>query len=127
MSSAETRIREIEAQYGRARRWLLFLVAVGFIVNATQFWYASEEHPGPALMRFSAAHPVGETALCPGDTLRYDIALYVSGPGVFDLDVTTWRITPPATVIFSQKRRMVFNGPATYSLERGCHRFTAVR
>lgn len=118
MSLAESRIHAIEAQYVRARRWLLFLVAVGFIVNGMLYWYASEERPGPALMEFTRAVTRGETALCPGDTLRYDITLYVSGPGVFDLDVTTWRITPPATVMFSSTRRLVFSGPVTYSLGR---------
>jgi len=82
--------------YKRARGWLLFLVAVGFLVNTAQFWYASAERPAHALMEFAQAQTVGETALC----------------------VSVWRTTPPATVLFSSTRRMVFTGPTDYELER---------
>lgn len=100
------------------RRILLWLVAVGFIVNGALWLFASTERPGHALMEFTHAAPTGETALCPGDILSYDVALHVSGPGVFDLDVTVWRTTPPATVLFSSTRRLVFSGPTDYELER---------
>lgn len=100
------------------RRILLWLVAVGFIVNGALWLFASTERPGHALMEFTHAAPVGETALCPGDTLRYDVSLHVSGAGVFDLDVTTFRIDPPVTVLFSNTRRMVFSEAVDYELER---------
>lgn len=118
MSSDDPQPRAVDTVYKRARGWLLFLVAVGFLVNTAQFWYASAERPAHALMEFTQAQTVGETALCPGDALRYDVGLHVSGPGVFDLDVSVWRVTPPATVLFSSTRRMVFTGPTDYELER---------
>lgn len=76
------------------------------------------ERPGRALMRFTQAVTIGPTALCPGETLHYDLGLMVNRGGVFDLDVAVWRVTPPATVVFSSSRRMVFDGPAEYRLAR---------
>lgn len=113
------RKRALAQEYRQYRRLLLWLATAGFIVNSAWFLVASgPERPGPALMEFRNAYAAGETALCPGDTLHYTLTLHVSGPGVFDLDVAVWRVTPPATVLFSSTRRMVFNGPADYELER---------
>jgi len=115
--TAERR-QAIQQEYRQYKRLLFWLVAVGFAVNIALLLRFNEARPGHALMEFTHAAPVGETALCPGDTLRYDVSLHVSGPGVFDLDVSVWRTTPPATVLFSSTRRMVFTGPTDYELER---------
>lgn len=115
----ETR-REREQEVRRLfRHQRLSLVVIAVVFSLAWFYLTiAPERPARALMEFARAEVVGNTALCPGDTLRYDIALQVSGPGVFELDVSTWRVTPPATVLFSQTRRMVFTGPAEYELER---------
>lgn len=118
MNSTEPRIHGIEVQYRRARGLLLVVVALGAIANGGLYWYASAERPGPTLMQFTEARATGPTALCPGDVLRYDVSLHVSGPGVFDLDVAVFRLTPPVTVVFSSTRRMVFSGPSDYQLAR---------
>lgn len=118
MSYTEPRIREINAQYHRARNWLLWLVLVGFAVNGALFYAVLRAEPSPPLMQFTEAASTGATALCPGDTLHYMITLHVSEAGVFDLDTAVWRVSPSATVFFSQTRRMVFDGPADYTLAR---------
>lgn len=115
---AAERKRAIQQEYRQYKRLLFWLVAVGFAVNIALFLRFNEARPGHALMEFAHAVAVGETALCPGDTLRYDVSLHVSGPGVFDLDVTTFRVDPPVTVLFSQTRRMVFSEAVDYELER---------
>lgn len=116
---AEYRMQAVDARYHAARNMILVVFVLGVLSNLLLWWVASgPERPGHALMQFARAEAVGPTALCPGDTLRYDLALHVAGPGVFDLDVSVWRVTPPSTVLFSQTRRMVFDGPAEYTLGR---------
>ncbi len=117
--TAETRQQREQEVRRLFRHQRLSLVVIAVVFSLAWFYLTiAPERPARALMEFRQAQPAGETALCPGDTLRYDIALDVSGPGVFDLDVAVWRVTPPATVLFSSTRRLVFQEQADYSLER---------
>lgn len=101
----------------RTQRFSLVLIALLF--SAAWFYLTVlPERPAHALMEFTHAGATGKTALCPGDILNYELELHVSGEGVFDLDVAVWRVTPPATVLFSQTRRMVFTGRTDYRLSR---------
>lgn len=53
---------------------------------------------------------VGSADLCPGDQLVFKYHLHTRGDGVFIRDLTTWKISPPKTVIFSEPRRFIING-----------------
>lgn len=112
------RLRAIDRQYRVYRTLLLWLVAVGFVVNGALFWLASEDRPGHALMHLEDPRLLGPAALCPGEALRYELVLTVNGPGVFAVDRAIWRVTPPATVVFSDTRHVIFDEAATFAVER---------
>ena len=50
----------------------------------------------------------GSTELCPGESLDFSASIDVERPGVYLLDMSTWKVDPPpAMVIFSEADRMV--------------------
>ena len=95
----------------------IFLLAVAF--SAAWWWFATTPVPvPPPLMEFHGVRVTGPSALCAGDTLTYSVDLSVTQPGVYAVDVSVWRVTPPATVIFSEERRFVASEPTDYTLAR---------
>lgn len=73
------------------------------------------ERPARALMEYGAIEVLSDTALCPGDTLTYRPTLHVNGPGVFTIDTTIFRLTPPATIVFSEAPlRAIFAAPIVF-------------
>lgn len=69
------------------------------------------EVPGEAAIVYTAVDVVGDAALCPGETLTYTLEFVYNQPGVFDVDVTVFRVTPPQTILFSETRRVVIAEP----------------
>lgn len=120
MSFTEPRIREINRQFYRARIWLIVLATVGFVINAGLFYAVlRNETPQHALMEYSSIAVESPAALCPGETLVYRPNLVVNGPGVFTIDTTIWRITPPATIVFSETPlRAIFDAPIIFTSAR---------
>lgn len=53
MSYTEPRIREINAQYHRARVWLLWLALAGFVVNGALFYAVLRAEPSIIAIPFS--------------------------------------------------------------------------
>lgn len=95
--------------------WVLMIL----VISVAWWWFAVTPTPvGGPQMRFVDAHADTPQTLCPGDVLAYDIAVQVTRPGVYSVDVSVWRLNPPATVVFSDERRVVFSAPALYELER---------
>lgn len=119
MSFTAPRIQEINAQYQQARRWLIWLMVVGFVVNGALFYAVLYNAPPPPLMEYTKAFASGPTALCPGDTLHYTLELEVHGAGVFEINQSIWRVTPPQTVVFSQTpRRAIYTEAVSFVSER---------
>lgn len=116
MDASAQRVRELERFYRRQIvGWLLLI----FLISVAWFWFAVTPTPvGPPMMSFDKAELSGPSALCPGDILSYTIDVHVNAPGVYAIDVSVWRVTPPATVLFSDERRVVVTEPTEYELDR---------
>lgn len=74
---------------------------------------------GPArasLMEFSAVRYEPQ-ALCPGETLRYELDLHVHRV-VYQIDVSTWRTTPPSIALWSESRRIVYTETEQLTIPR---------
>lgn len=82
---------------------LVVVIAVPFVFS---WWYErNAEVVHKATLSDIAI--VGESAVCPGDLLTTRHLFTVSGSGILVADATTWRITPPMTVVFSEARRFI--------------------
>lgn len=89
------------------------------LVSVAWWWFAVTPVPlRPPVMEFAADRHAENIAVCPGDTIPYAIDLVVTQPGVFAIDISVWRITPPAVVLFSEVRRVVFSEPTSYTVKR---------
>lgn len=120
MSEQDLRIAAIDSRFTIYRRMFMAFVLITLAYNSLLFWrVTSPDVVAPPLMQFTRVDVTGPTALCPGETLTYSIELEVDGAGVFDIDVSVWRITPPTVALFSDTRRIVFPGPTAYALDRG--------
>ena len=61
----------------------------------------------------------GSAELCPGESLVFSASIDVERPGVYLLDMSTWRVDPPpATVIFSEGDRMVIGDERSFIIAR---------
>lgn len=75
------------------------------------------QQPAAAGFAYVGVSGVSDTELCPGDTLRYRLDMRYEQAGVYEVDITLWRVTPPATVIASNVRRVVIAGPVELALD----------
>lgn len=118
-TNLDARIEEINRRHRQHRRWFALAIVAGVLLNSYLFWVASgPEQPADALMEFTHAAPTRMAELCPGEVLDYTVALEVNGPGVFAIDISVWRMTPPAVALWSETRRVVFSEPTAYVLKR---------
>lgn len=117
---SEERQQAISDNYIRTRNIIIGALAVSMLLQVYVWWVMQQgEVPGDSLMEFREARVLGDNNLCPGDVLTYQIVLRVQEAGVFDVDISVWRIDPPAVMIFSTtQRRVVFPGATTYTLAR---------
>lgn len=94
---------------------LLVVIAVPFVLS---FWYERTTD----IIRdatISDIAIVGESQLCPGDMLTTRHTFSVRGSGTLVADATTWRMTPPMTVVFSEARRFIVEDDFSRVVYRG--------
>jgi hypothetical protein len=109
----------IDQTFRAYRFWLILSTFLILLVNAGLLaLYYAPERPGAPLMTLDLAQVNGSADLCPGELLDYTLDLEIQEAGVFDLDVSVWRVTPPANALFSETRRMVFARATAYRLKR---------
>lgn len=107
MTGLETRLQIVDNRYKADRNLLLAVLGAGILVQALLFWFVWQpDAVHPAAMQIRGASAGDAPALCPGEALTYA------------LDVAVWRVSPPAVVLFSEERRVVFAGEQEYSLAR---------
>lgn len=114
MNTSNEAALELARTYRRSM-WALLtiivLVSTGWLFFA---WYPTPVS-GP-LFEYTDVNMRSETALCPGEALDYDLGLRYNGPGVFEIDMTTWRVSPPVTVLYSDQRRSISTGEQDFEL-----------
>lgn len=119
MTGLETRLLIVDNRYKADRNLLLAVLGAGILVQALLFWFVWQpDAVHPAAMQIRGASAGDAPALCPGEALTYALDLAVTEAGVYALDVAVWRVSPPAVVLFSETRRVVFAGEQEYSLAR---------
>lgn len=112
---------DLRRQVKRINIGLLALVAVLFIVPPTAIWWLSRQLPVVNTVSIDNVQVIGETALCPGEPLKFSYDFHAKGAGVLVRDLTTWRKTPPKTIIFSTSRRFILDGPIDQHLIEAWH------
>jgi hypothetical protein len=61
----------------------------------------------------------GPTELCPGEYLDFSFELDVLAPGIYGLDMSVFRVSPPPNIaIFSEKQAFVIGSPRTFLVTR---------
>lgn len=62
---------------------------------------------GQTVFVLSEAQVLGPTDLCPGDSLNFSVDVEVLEQGIYQLSMSTWKTSPPTTVVFSEGLDMV--------------------
>ncbi len=102
-TTIDERIRLINRQFRTYRRVFFIALAVGVIVNVALYFTATgPERPGKTLMEIELTQPWVTPVLCPGDTVNIEYTVHIREPGVFHMDRSLWRVTPPQTLVFSR-------------------------
>lgn len=111
-------------------RWFWLIVIAGLfgvpILSVGLLWLLSllmGPRPGvPAepILEVSDIAALSATHLCPGDNLDFEFEMDVIREGAFELDNSTWKVTPPPqTVIFSEDtERFVIGNPVSFKVVR---------
>lgn len=101
----------------RRQQLSLTLVVLALIAGPIYVrWWLEQQYPSISTISISEVEIVGERELCPGDNLTIRFAFHAEGAGLLIRDSTTWRTTPPETVVFSTQRRFILSGPIDQQL-----------
>lgn len=112
---------DLRKQIKRVNIILVAVLAVLIIGPAAVTWAISRQYPSISTITIENMQIVGESALCPGDTLTVTYDFRAAGSGVLVRDATTWQLEPPRTIIFSISRRFILGGPVEQHLTEAWH------
>lgn len=96
------------------RRVNILLIAIFLIVLAIPLfvtWWVGRAYPSISTIEIENVQVIGPTDLCPGEVLTFAYDFHASGSGVLIRDATARYVEPPKTVIFSNSRRFIQDGP----------------
>jgi hypothetical protein len=103
---------EAVRQIKRLNLVLLFVFVVILAVPVAGAWWVSRQVPVVSTVSIDNVRITGASELCPGEPLTFSYDFHAKGAGVLVRDLTLWRQTPPPkTLIFSQSRRFILDGP----------------
>ncbi len=113
------RLNKIDRQFANYRRIILWTMMVGVLVNGALFWIlAGPERPGRALMELELVDGWTPPTVCPGERVILDYTVHIRAAGVFSLDRSLWRVSPPMTVIFSASQHGIYPAPIDFMSRR---------
>lgn len=105
----DARLNHIDRQFARYRRIILWAMVIGVIVNGALFLrLAGPERPGQTLMELTLVDGWTAPTVCPGETVDIDYTVHIRASGVFSMDRSLWRVSPPLTLIFSTTETGVY-------------------
>lgn len=105
----DARLNHIDRQFARYRRIILWAMVIGVIVNGALFLrLAGPERPGQTLMELELVSDWTPPTVCPGERVNIDYTVHIRASGVFSMDRSLWRVSPPMTLIFSQTETGVY-------------------
>jgi len=94
-------------------------MVIGVIVNGALFWVlAGPERPGRTLMELQLIEGWTPPTVCPGERVNIDYMVHISGAGVFRLDRSLWRVSPPMTMVFSTSQHGIYPAPIDFMSRR---------
>lgn len=103
------RINKIDRQFALYKRVLLWVVGIGIAVNVGLYLtLLGPERPGRSLMELELADGWTQPTVCPGETVDIDYTVHIRASGVFSMDRSLWRVSPPLTLIFSTTETGVY-------------------
>jgi hypothetical protein len=99
-------------QIKRVNTILVGVILALIVGPITLALWVEYRYPRVSSLRIENVEIIGATELCPGDMLLVAYTFNAEGAGVLIKDATTWRITPPETVIYSDWSRFVLTEAA---------------
>lgn len=112
---------DLRRQIKRINIGLLVVLAILTIGPGAISWWIARQLPVVNTVSIDNVQVIGETELCPGEALKFSYDFHAKGAGVLVRDLTTWRKTPPKTIIFSASRRFILDGPIDQHLIEAWH------
>lgn len=113
IGTARAENREFRRQVTRINV-LLLLVLAALVVGPLLFsWFIAPLYPSIQAVTLTNLRSEGPTDLCPGDVLHTTYTFAARGTGILYRDATIFRVTPPATIVFSQPLRFIVRGAHT--------------
>lgn len=107
------RINHLEKRSNKIQTVLIIMLAIVVVVPILVWWWISRENSILNEVVISDTHIVGQTDLCPGDSLKTAFRVRADGEGVIVIDRTIYKVTPPMTVIFSDSKRAILANDLT--------------
>jgi hypothetical protein len=111
-SSSEKSYRLIQ----RTQRWIVALSLFLVLAPILAGWYFNRTIVQVENLKISNITLLSQETLCPGDYLAFEYDFSAKGAGKLVRDYTTWQVSPPITVIFSEEREFILPGPVEQHL-----------
>lgn len=118
-NSPDDRVSQINHQFHAYRRILVAVVVAGVLFNGLLYWQlGGPERPGRSIMELELVDGWTPPQVCPGETVNLDYTVHIRAPGVFSLDRSLWRVSPPMTLVFSHTETGVYPLPIDFISRR---------
>lgn len=92
---------------------LVFVVVVPFLAS----WWIREQYPSIDEIDIKNLTMVGKTNLCVGDPIVWEYDFSAAGEGTLVRDRTLWSVTPPRTMIYSEREFFILPGAISQHLQ----------
>lgn len=109
----------VDQKFRDYRRWFLIATAIMLAANTALFFLYLNPRAGQSLLVIGEIQVHGDTDVCPGDYIDFSFEMDVSRPGVYELDLSVFRVSPPPSIaVFSERQTFVIGQPRTFVVNR---------
>lgn len=109
----------VDQKFRSYRRSFIALVIIMLVLNSALYWLYLNPRASRSLLTISDIRVIGPTDLCPGEFLVFSFDMIVEAEGVYELDMSVFRTSPPPTIaVFSERKTFVIGSPRAFTVTR---------
>lgn len=115
----DTRKAVVDHKFSSYRSWFIFAVVTLLLTNTVLYYLFLNPRSPESLLVISEIRVTGPTELCPNEYLDFSFDMQVKEAGVYGLDMSVFRTSPPPTIaVFSESQFFVIGSPRTFTVTR---------
>lgn len=115
----EVRQAIVDQKFRDYRGWYIAAVVSMLLLNTVLYYLYLHPRSAETKLELSEISVASPTDLCPGEYLDFEFTMNVKESGVYGLDMSVFRVSPPpAIVVFSESQIFVIGSPREFLVKR---------